>query len=135
MELVDDKVIRVDFDLGFRVQPRINKLFRRVLEEMDANHELSFKSKYESIQKGDFHTDICYVLMERFLSVENEFTMRDDLILDAYFALKTLALSDREAFGLDPNVTLVEQVPLVIQTARDLPLKRHLPQTKIDPVG
>jgi KUP system potassium uptake protein len=124
MELVNDKVIRVDFDLGFRVQPRINKLFRRVLEEMDASHELEFKSKYESIQKDDFHTDICYVLMERFLSVENEFKLRDDLILDAYFALKTLALSDREAFGLDPNVTVVEQVPLVIQTARELPLRR-----------
>ncbi len=127
MELVDDKVIRVDFDLGFRVQPRINKLFRRVLEEMDASHELEFKSKYESIQKGDFHTDICYVLMERFLSVENEFKLRDDLILDAYFALKTLALSDREAFGLDPNVTLVEQVPLVLQAPRELPLKRAIP--------
>ena len=130
MELVDDKVIRVDFDLGFRVQPRINKLFRRVLEEMDANKELEFRNKYESIQKGDFHTDISYVLMERFLSVENEFTMRDDLILDAYFALKTLALSDREAFGLDPNVTVVEQVPLVIQTARELPLKRSVPKGK-----
>jgi KUP system potassium uptake protein len=127
MELVDDKVIRVDFDLGFRVQPRINKLFRHVLEEMDACHELDFKSKYESIQKGDFHTDICYVLMDRFMSIENEFTLRDDVILDAYYALKSVALSDREAFGLDPNVTLVEQVPLVIQTARELPLKRAIP--------
>jgi KUP system potassium uptake protein len=135
MELVDDKVIRVDFDLGFRVQPRINKLFKHVLEEMDANHELSFKSKYESIQKGDFHTDICYVIMDRFMSIENEFTFREDLILDAYFAIKSVALTDREAFGLDPNVTLVEQVPLVIQTQREVPLKRHVPRAKIDPAG
>ncbi|MBL7985855.1 MAG: hypothetical protein JNM91_12690, partial [Flavobacteriales bacterium] len=80
--------------------------------------------KYESIKKGDFHTDICYVLTERILSVENEFTLRDDLILDVYFALKHVALSDREAFGLDPNLTVVEQVPLVIQQRSDLPLKR-----------
>ncbi len=123
-ELIDDKVIRVDFDLGFRVQPRINMLFKRVLEELEADHELEFRSKYESIKKGDFHTDICYVLMERFMSAENEFTLSDDLILDAYFALKHLGLSDREAFGLDPNVTVVEQVPLMIQQPRDLPLKR-----------
>jgi KUP system potassium uptake protein len=113
-ELIDDKVIRVDFDLGFRVQARINMLFKRVLEEMESDHELEFRSKYESIKKGDFHTDICYILTERILSVENEFTLRDDLILDAYFALKRMALSDREAFGLDPNLTVVEQVPLVI---------------------
>lgn len=123
-ELIDDKVIRVDFDLGFRVQPRINMLFTRVLEELEADHELEFRSKYESIKRGDFHTDICYVLTERFLSVENEFTLRDDLILDAYFALKRHALSDREALGLDPNVTVVEQVPLVIQCRRNIPLKR-----------
>ena len=123
-ELIDDKVIRVDFDLGFRVQPRINMLFKRVLEELEADHELEFRSKYESIKKGDFHTDICYILTERFMSAENEFSLRDDLILDAYFAIKHLALSDREAFGLDLNVTVVEQVPLVIQQPRDLPLKR-----------
>lgn len=123
-ELIDDKVIRVDFDLGFRVQARINMLFKRVLEEMESDHELEFRSKYESIKKGDFHTDICYILTERFLSVENEFTLRDDLILDAYFALKRMALSDREAFGLDPNLTVVEQVPLVIQQRSELPLKR-----------
>ncbi len=123
-ELIDDKVIRVDFDLGFRVQARINMLFRRVLEDLDADHELEFRSKYESIKKGDFHTDICYVLTERVLSVENEFNFRKDMILDAYYALKQLALSDREAFGLDPNVTVVEQVPLVISAQRELPLRR-----------
>ena len=126
-ELLDDKVIRVDFDLGFRVQPRINMLFKRVLEEMESDHELEFRSKYESIKKGDFHTDICYVLTERVLSVENEFTLRDDLILDAYFGIKHVALTDREAFGLDPNVTVIEQVPLVIQQRREMPLKRIRP--------
>jgi KUP system potassium uptake protein len=123
-ELIDDKVIRVDFDLGFRVQPRVNMLFKRVLEELEADHELEFRSKYESIKKGDFHTDICYVLTERILSVENEFSFRQDLILDAYYALKRIALSDREALGLDPNVTEVEQVPLVIAQPRAMPLKR-----------
>ncbi len=123
-EMIDDKVIRIDFDLGFRVQPRINLLFRRVLEELDAESELKFRSKYESITKGNFHTDICYVLMERFLSVENEFNLRDDLVLDIYYALKRMALSDREALGLDPNVTIVEKIPLVIQGPRDIALVR-----------
>lgn len=123
-ELIDDKVIRVDFDLGFRVQPRVNLLFRRVLEELDADQELNFRNKYESITKGDFHTDICYVITERILSVENEFNVRDNFILDVYYTLKHLALSDREAMGLDPNVTVVEKVPLVLQAPRDIPLKR-----------
>ena len=123
-ELIDDKVIRVDFNLGFRVQPRINMLFRRVLEELEADHELNFSSKYESIKKGDFHTDICYVLTERILSVENEFNFRKDAILDIYYFLKGVALNDSDAFGLEPNITVVEQVPLVLAAAREVPLKR-----------
>ena len=123
-ELIDDKVIRVDFNLGFRVQPRINLLFRRVLEELDADHELEFRNKYESIKKGDFHTDILYVITERVLSVENEFSLRDGFILDAYFVLKGLSQSDRDAMGLDPNVSVVEKVPLVIQAPREVPLMR-----------
>ncbi|HEY0979054.1 MAG TPA: KUP/HAK/KT family potassium transporter [Flavobacteriales bacterium] len=126
-ELIDDKVIRVDFDLGFRVQPRINMLFTRVITDLEEDRELEFKSKYESIKKGDFHTDICYVLTERFLSVENEFRLRDDLVLDGYYFLKRLALSDRDALGLDANLTVVEQVPLVIQCATDIPLRRLKP--------
>ncbi len=126
MELIDDKVIRVDFDLGFRVQPRINVLFKRVIQELAENQELVFRNKYESIAKADFHTDITYVLMERIMSLENEFNLKDDMVLDAYFALKRVALSDREAFGLDPNLTVVEQVPLVLQQRREPPLKRKV---------
>ncbi len=48
-------MIRVDFDLGFRVQPRINMLFTRVLTELDAYHELEFRSKYEH-QQGRIST-------------------------------------------------------------------------------
>ncbi|MCB0774077.1 MAG: KUP/HAK/KT family potassium transporter, partial [Flavobacteriales bacterium] len=92
-EMIDDKVIRIDFDLGFRVQPRVNLLFRHVLQNMEANHELDFHSKYESIKRGDFHTDILYVITERVLSVENEFSLLDDFTLDVYFALKALAQS------------------------------------------
>ncbi len=123
-ELVNDKVIRVDFDLGFRVQPRINLLFKRVLQELAENQELVFSSKYESIQKSDFHTDITYVLTERVMSVENELSLKDDIILDAYFALKQVALNDRDAFGLDESDTVIEYVPLLISEPTQLPLKR-----------
>lgn len=56
--------------------------------------------------------------------MKNAFTLREDLFLDTSFALERLALSDHEAFGLDPNLTVVEQVPLVIQQRNELPLNR-----------
>jgi KUP system potassium uptake protein len=123
-ELVDDKVIRVDFNLGFRVQPRINMLFKQVLQEMVECDQLEFRSKYESLRKRDFAADIRYVLMERFLSVENELSVADDILLDTYFFIKRFALSDQTAFGLDHTDTVVEYVPLVLSEPEVLPLKR-----------
>jgi len=122
-ELVDDKIIRVDFRLGFRVQPRINLFFKRVMQEMAERNELMRSSKYESLRKYDFNTDITYVIIERVLSVENELPTQDDFILDTYFMLKKYAQSDQVAFGLDHADTVVEQVPLVV-TSTPVPLRR-----------
>lgn len=123
-ELVHDKVIRVDFNLGFRVQPRINMLFKHVLQELVECHQFDFSSKYESLRKHDFAADIRYVLMERFLSVENELSVADDILLDTYFYIKRFALSDQTAFGLDHTDTVVEYVPMVLTDPSPVPLKR-----------
>ena len=47
-EFENDRVIRVDFRLGFRVQPRINFLLRKVVEDMVERQELAiFRTAYQ----------------------------------------------------------------------------------------
>ena len=123
-ELVDDKVMRVDFKLGFRIQPRVNVLFKKVMQELNECQELGIYSKYESLKSKDFHTDITYVIIESFFSIENELSLREDFIMDAYFNIKQLAQSDQKAFGLDNDMTIVEHVPLIIKANENLPLRR-----------
>jgi len=123
-ELLHDKVIRINFKLGFRVQPRINLLFKMVMQELKKNKELEFLGKYENLDQNDFHTDITYVVIETFLSIENELTFREGFIMDSYFAIKRFAQSDQKAFGLDNAVTITERVPLLISPRNYLPLKR-----------
>ncbi len=123
-ELVDDKVMRVDFKLGFRIQPRVNVLFKKVMQELNECHELGIYSKYESLKSKDFHADITYVIIESFFSIENELSFREDFIMDVYFNIKHLAQSDQKAFGLDNDMTIVEHVPLIIKANENLPLRR-----------
>ncbi|XZF15121.1 KUP/HAK/KT family potassium transporter [Chitinophagaceae bacterium MMS25-I14] len=122
--LVEGKVMRIDFNLGFRVQPRLNWFFKKVLQELYNNKEISCKRQYESLDKKDFYADIAYVVIERFLSIENEFSLSEGFILETYFSLKRWAQNDQKAFGLDYLNTVVEYVPLVIQTKTALNLKR-----------
>lgn len=123
-ELVDDKVMRVDFRLGFRIQPRVNVMFKKVMQELNECQELGIYSKYESLKSFDFHTDITYVIIESFFSIENELSLKEDFIIDLYFNIKQLAQSDQKAFGLDNDMTIVEHVPLIIRSGDNLPLKR-----------
>jgi len=123
-ELIKDKLIRVEFRLGFRVQPRIHKLFKKVMQEMYVSNELEFVCKYESMSKENFHADITYVIIDRYLSIENELPMKEDFILDSYFTIKGIAQSDQKAYGLDNSDTVIEHTPLFIEQKDKLPLKR-----------
>jgi KUP system potassium uptake protein len=94
------------------------------MQEMVQNAELEFVSKYESMKKENFHADINYIIIERFMSVENELPVKEDFILDAYFSIKGVAQSDQKAYGLDSSDTIIEYSPLFIDQKDKLPLKR-----------
>ncbi|MBD1392039.1 KUP/HAK/KT family potassium transporter [Mucilaginibacter glaciei] len=126
-ELKDDKVIRVEFRLGFRIQPRINVLFRKVVQEMVASNELDITSRYPSLKKYHLAADFQFVLMEKFLSYENEFSAKEGFILSSYFAIKQLAQSDAKAFGLDTSETRIEKIPLVVAPVSYFNLKKIPP--------
>jgi len=127
-ELVDDKIIRVEFRMGFRVQARVSVLFRKVVEEMVANEELNLRSRYPSLNKYHLASDFRFVIMEKFLSYENEFHLADSFILRSYFAIKQFAISDAKAFGLDTSDTRIEKIPLVINPVSNLKIKRIHPK-------
>jgi len=127
------KIIRVDFRLGFRIQPRVNVLFRKVVEDMVARKELDITSTYESLKKFKVVSDFRFVILEKFLSYNNLFSISESFILNSYFSIKKLALSEAKAFGLDTSETYVEKIPLVVKPVSNIMLKRIDPVT-MEPV-
>jgi len=123
-ELKADQVIRVEFRLGFRIQPRVGLMFRRVVDEMVNNNELDIVSRYPSLKKHKIADDFRFVILEKFLSYDNEFSVRDGFILNSYFGIKRLALGEDKAFGLDSSETLIEKFPLVVVPASNIKLHR-----------
>jgi len=118
------KVIRIEFRLGFRIQPRVNVLYRKVIEDMVARNEIDITSKYESLHEYKIAADFRFVIMEKFLSYNNSFGAKEGFILNSYFAIKRLALSETKAFGLDTSETHVEKIPLVVKPVGNIVLKR-----------
>ena len=124
VEELSDKVIRVEFRLGFRVQQRVGLMFRKVVTEMICNRELDIAHRYPSLKKHNIAEDFRYVILEKFLSYDNEFSVREGFILNTYFAMKRLALAEEKAFGLDTSETVVEKLPLLVAPATKINLQR-----------
>jgi KUP system potassium uptake protein len=128
-EIIPNDVIRVDFRLGFRVAPRINLLFRKVVQDMVSNKEMDITSRYESLNKSNVIGDFMFVVMEKFLSSDNDLPVYEKIVLKGYFILKELSISEEKAFGLDTSSVKVEKVPLVIAPPREINLRRIFPST------
>lgn len=124
-ELLDDKVIKVTINVGFRVQPRSELYFKRIVQDLVQNKELNLHIRPDGSTKYNAEPDFKFIVIEKYLSVENAFALREGILLNAYFHLKRLSQRDEKAFGLDKSDVEVEWVPLVYQPLSSFELKRE----------
>jgi KUP system potassium uptake protein len=122
--IIPNEVIRVEFRLGFRMQPRINLMFRKVVEDMVANKEVNITSRYESLQRNNVVGDFQFVVLEKFLSQDNDLPFFEKIIMRIYFLVKKIGLSEERGFGLDMSNVAVEKFPLIVSPISGLKLKR-----------
>jgi KUP system potassium uptake protein len=122
--LLQDDVVRVDFRLGFRIEHRVNLFFRKVVEDLVKNKEVDFTSRYTSLNKRNVIGDFRFVVLEKHLSNENDLPPIEQLVMNGYFVLKNISLSEKSAFGLDTSSVTVEKVPMVIAPVENFQLKR-----------
>ena len=123
-ELIDDKVIKVNINVGFRIQPKTELYFKKILLDLVKNKELNLHIKPDGSTKYNPEPDFKFVVIEKYLSVENDFAIRDGLLLNAYFKLKKLSLRDERAFGLDKSDVVIEHIPLLYQPINNIHLVR-----------
>lgn len=124
-ELIDDKVIKVNINVGFRIQPKTELYFKKIVQELVANKELNLHIRPDGSTKYNPEPDFKFVVIEKFLSIENDFALGEGLLLKAYFMLKDLGLSDEKAFGLDKSDVMVENIPLLYHPISHIDLVRE----------
>jgi len=122
--IIPNDIIRVEFRLGFRMQPRINLMFKKVVEDLVANREVNVTSRYESQQRNNVVGDFRFIVLEKFLSQDNELPFFERIIMKLYFWLKEISLSEEKGFGLEQSMVQVEKFPLIIAPVSSLKLKR-----------
>ena len=123
-EIIKDDLYRIDFNLGFREPTKINLMFKEVIKNMVQKGEVDVTSRYESLNKNNIIGDFKFVLSEKFLSNDSDLTFFEKIVMNTYFIMKKLSLSEEKGFGLDSSSVKIEQFPLVIHAPEKFEMTR-----------
>ncbi len=125
--IIPNEVIRIEFRLGFRMEPRLNLMFKKVVEDMVSNKEVNIISRYESLQRNNVVGDFQFIVMEKFLSQDNELPFFERLLVKLQIWIKDKSLSEERGFGLEQSNVTVEKFPLIVAPVSKLKLNRLFP--------
>ncbi len=117
-------LIRVDFHIGFKIEPKINLYFREVLEDLEKSGELKLQSSFDSLRKHDFEGDFKFVLIERIISRDYNLSAWENFVLSLNTIVRNLRFSDIRTLNLDPTNSIIEEVPITIDQPVNHRIKR-----------
>jgi KUP system potassium uptake protein len=127
--LVEQKAYKIILNIGFRVHLRSDLYFKKVLHKMLKDGELKTDRMSDLSFKYHKEPEIKFIIIERFLPIENELEVLDNIIFNTYFFLKQLGLSDFKAFGLERSNVQVEYVPWLYEPAKEIHITKANPST------
>ncbi len=117
-------LVRIDFHIGFKVEPRINLYFKEVLEDLEKSGEIALYSSYDSLKKHNFPGDFKFILIDRIMIRDFKLSKWENLILALNSLSKRLSISEVRSMQLDSTNTVIEQVPILIDQEVRVRIKR-----------
>jgi KUP system potassium uptake protein len=122
--IIPEILIRVDFHIGFKVDPKINFYFREIVEDLVKSGEIKLESGFDSLRKHGYPGDFKFVLIDRIMLRDIKLSNTENFILALRSVVRHISIPEVRALQLDSANTIVEQVPIVL---RQPPGKRITP--------
>jgi KUP system potassium uptake protein len=108
-------LIRIDFHIGFKVDPKINLYFKEIVEDLIKSGEITLESGFDSLKKHGFPGDFKFVLIERIMLRDFKLTKTENFILALRSVVRHISIPEERALQLDSSNTIVEQVPIILK--------------------
>lgn len=124
--IIPGVLIRVDFHIGFKVDPQINLHFMQVVADLVRSGEIELESGFDSLRKHGFPSDFKFVILERIMLPDFKLSNIENIILTIRALVRRISISDVKALQLDSSNTIIEQVPVILEQP---------PEKRIKPVG
>ncbi|MBA4410643.1 MAG: potassium transporter Kup [Odoribacter sp.] len=123
-QIIPGTLIRIDFHLGFKIEPRINLYFKEVLKDMVSNGEIKLSSSYVSLKKHHFPADFLFVNLDRIMTQDYKLSPWETMVMGLHAFTRLISINDVKALGLDSSSVIEEKVPISIERPLNRKIKR-----------
>lgn len=110
-EIVPNKIIRIDLNIGFKVQPKINLYFREIATQLVKENRVDFVSRYPSLREHNILSDMRFVVMNQVKNPDYDFKLGHLILMNYFYFLKQILVNKIKALQLDPTKTKMEYLP------------------------
>lgn len=125
-QIIPGILTRIDFHIGFKVEPRINLYFREVIEDLVNSGELKLESGFDTLRDYNVPGDFKFISIMRVMPRETKLSNLENLTLSLYRLVGRLSISDIRSLQLDSTNTTLELVPIIIDQPEYQRIKRMI---------
>lgn len=112
--VAENDIYFLNFNFGFRVEPRIDYYFRAVVKELIKREEVDVTDRSEYAYQKTSIGDFKFVIRKSFLSFDNKMPYWTNFIMKSFYNLRYLSVSEEINFGIDRSNVVIEKYPLVV---------------------
>ena len=123
-------IVRVQLNLGFRVEQNLNVFLRQISTELVQSGEIELQSRTYTTIKDRIVGDFRFILIQEQLSQKSKLNVWQSTILKLNLYIKKFTVSPSKWFGLDTSDVYIEKVPLFLGHSNPTILKRKYPLKK-----
>ncbi len=122
--IIPKKMFFVRLRFGFKVEHKVNVMFRQIVEEKVQTGEVDIVSNYPSLRKHGMYADFKFILLNSRVASDNKLTPWEQIVVKGYRFIKSLSLPTHEDFGLELTNVEYEMVPISVRDAIEIKLER-----------
>ncbi|MCW3128306.1 MAG: potassium transporter Kup [Bacteroidetes bacterium] len=114
----------VKLSFGFKVEHKVNLMFKKIVEEMVQSGEVDELSHYPSLRKYNMPADFKFIILNTRVAIDDALTPFEQFVVKCYRIIKSISLSTPEDFGLELTNVEEEMVPIRIKGSKQIKLER-----------
>jgi KUP system potassium uptake protein len=123
----ENDIYVLQFNLGFKTEPRIDYFFRQVVRELIKQDEVNVTDRTEYTYQRSSIGDFKFVIRQSFLSFDNDMPFWVNFLMKSFYNLRYLSVKEEVSYGLDRSHVVIEKYPLVVVPPNQYELTRETP--------